>query len=129
MGPIWMANVRCDGTEDKLTECSFPGFGVVSGCSASEDVGVWCFKEDPTNTTYGELRLANPTIANGTISGRLEVNLEGVWGTVCSDYFDNLDAQVACRQLGYGTKCKYSVSEERYRMVTEGFLTLYFFTV
>ena len=34
--------------------------------------------------------------------GRLEVFLDGAWGTVNRDGFDMRDANVVCRSLGYG---------------------------
>jgi len=34
--------------------------------------------------------------------GRLEVEVNGVWGTVCDDYFSDNAAQVACYALGFG---------------------------
>ena len=51
------------------------------------------------NCTEGEIRLANGNPLDG--SGRVEVCLDGHWGTVCDDGWDINDATTVCRQLGY----------------------------
>jgi len=45
------------------------------------------------------IRLAGSGLAH---EGRLEVYHNGVWGTVCDDFFNDTDASVACFQLGFG---------------------------
>ena len=48
--------------------------------------------------TEGDVRLRDG--ANDR-EGRVEVCVGGVWGTVCEASWDNLDAQVVCKQLRF----------------------------
>ena len=44
--------------------------------------------------------MVNGATAN---QGRLEICINGVWGTVCDDNWTNNNAKAVCRQLGYNT--------------------------
>ena len=56
----------------------------------------------------GSLRLVNSSGITFTgRGGRLEINLNGRWGTICDDGFGPSDARLACNQLGYSSYTRY----------------------
>lgn len=48
--------------------------------------------------TDGDIRVVNGVTA---LEGRVEVCVDGAWGTVCDDLWGAEEASVACRQLGF----------------------------
>ncbi|CAC5424589.1 unnamed protein product [Mytilus coruscus] len=92
---IWLRDVMCSGSESKLLNCTYNI--ETSYCSHHDDVGIHCFLSCSAEDE-GELRISAGFAVN---QGRLEINYKGEWGTVCDKNFENVDAEVACRQLGY----------------------------
>ena len=61
-----------------------------------------------THSGSGDLRLVQGSNTSSSFSaGRLEIFLNGQWGTVCDDGFTFLDAHIACQQLGYAAVVQY----------------------
>eukprot|EP00960_Hanusia_phi_P075856 768475-Hanusia_phi.AAC.8 len=102
-GNIWMSDVSCSGSEEQITYCSSAGWGR-HDCSHSEDVGVCCAGSSLSAFTLSSSpeSLDCPSADNQQLrlvdcspeACRVEVKHEGSWGTVCSDYFDDVTAEV-----------------------------------
>ncbi|KAG2444970.1 hypothetical protein HXX76_001705 [Chlamydomonas incerta] len=121
--PVWASYTQCTGNEDKFFKCQMWGLREVTDCTSGTRAVVAC-SNSPTIaappppaspyacSTTGALRLApndtstrtymyNDTTA-GAAGGRLEFCYNGMWGTLCAEYWSTPEARVACRQLGGG---------------------------
>ena len=58
-------------------------------------------------TPQSSVRLVDGDHSSSYRSGRVEVCVDGFWGTVCDDSWDSTDASVVCRQLGYSRLSEY----------------------
>ena len=63
---------------------------------------------EPGNCTETAVRLAGGAIVQ---EGRLEMCINGVWGSFCSDGWDQTDAHVLCKQLDLGDGGRGKCSE------------------
>ena len=115
MGAINMDDVYCSGSETRLLDCSYISS---HNCGHSEDAGVSCRMSNfhsqcsiiiqlfillsleacIETCTDGDIRLIG---GGGDYEGRVEVCLNGEYGTVCDDGFDTYDSDVVCAQLGH----------------------------
>ncbi len=57
---------------------------------------------DNTGCTDGEVRL----IGGNDYEGDVQICRDGVWGYICDQEWEELSAQVVCREMGYSDQCK-----------------------
>uniref|UniRef100_A0A1B8XW57 T-cell differentiation antigen CD6 n=1 Tax=Xenopus tropicalis TaxID=8364 RepID=A0A1B8XW57_XENTR len=94
---IHREEVNCSGAERYLWECPAKAN---HDCSAREHAGVICSGHRAVRLNGG----------SDGCSGRLEVYLHGVWGTVCNSHWDEEDSEMLCRYLECGSFLKKSIS-------------------
>ena len=73
-------------------------------CGHSQDVILSCRSE-------GSVQLKTTSSSSSTTLspfGRLEVYINGRWGTVCDNGFSNTSANVVCQQMGFSAAVKWT---------------------
>uniref|UniRef100_A0AAX7TW73 Neurotrypsin n=1 Tax=Astatotilapia calliptera TaxID=8154 RepID=A0AAX7TW73_ASTCA len=101
-GLIQLDEVQCDGTETTLLACTHSQWRQ-HDCSHSEDVGVLCHSDaNEIQSNYAPIGPLVRLVAGETRrEGRVEVFVNGQWGSVCDDGWNDVNAAVVCRQLGF----------------------------
>ena len=92
-----MDHVQCSGYESGLLNCQ-RGANLNYYCHHSRTAGVRCSNEIARNCSHGDIRLMDGEM---DYEGRVEMCYNNVWGTVCHNNWNYLDAVVVCYQLGY----------------------------
>ncbi|XP_074128215.1 scavenger receptor cysteine-rich type 1 protein M130 isoform X5 [Sminthopsis crassicaudata] len=90
-GQVLPEELQCEGNENHITLCPT---GSVHGrkCSFNRTIGIVCSR-------YRDFRLVD---GNSRCEGRVEIQVQGVWGALCGSHWDLTNANVLCKQLDCG---------------------------
>ncbi|XP_071956592.1 scavenger receptor cysteine-rich domain superfamily protein-like [Antedon mediterranea] len=99
-----LSKVDCVGDESSLTECSH----LASINTSSSDI---CTTNQHAGVICQDVRLQSST--NSANEGRVEVLVDGKWGSICGIGWTIIEAKVVCRQLGHCSALRSGIGEHR----------------
>ncbi|XP_069138032.1 scavenger receptor cysteine-rich type 1 protein M130-like [Argopecten irradians] len=88
---IEVTNMNCDGTENRPQDCAYDSSYM---CPTKRYASVLCSSTSTVEDVAVRLR-------GDSFYGPVEVRRYGLWGYVCASEWDDADAEVTCRTLGY----------------------------
>ena len=118
---VHFKDLNCSGSEESLFNCTYNQFAGYY-CSNYDDASVICQCKASlyivlhvlppclsvvTDVTYSNCSNGAVRLTGGSnqYEGRVELCVNGVWGSVCDSGWDNREASTVCRQLGYQGLC------------------------
>ena len=130
IGPVFLTDLFCTGSEASLIECRHSKvvqLGTNNFCTHSRDVGLRCERKTAIHvlkvihffnlTTFtlamcstGDVQVISSANGNSG-TGRAQVCINGTWGTICNDFWENVDASIVCKQAGYS---EYGMATKEY---------------